>query len=149
MLQAGQPAPPFALQSHEDRTVTLADYAGRYLLLWFYPMANTPGCTIEGKGFRDRIQDFESRSCDVVGISFNDVEANRHFAEKFCFPYPLLCDTERATGLAYGACDDASARTPRRISYLIGPDGVVVKAYDKVDVSSHPQQVLEDLDGAS
>jgi peroxiredoxin Q/BCP len=73
------------------------------------------------------------------------VEKNRSFAEKFDFPFPLLCDTSRSVGLAYGACSDTSARKAKRISYLIGPDGKIVKAYEKVDASTHPEEVLEDL----
>jgi len=73
------------------------------------------------------------------------MEENAAFASRFRFPFPLLCDTQRAVGLAYGACDDAQAPSARRISYIIGPDGRVKKAYGKVDASSHPAQVLADL----
>jgi peroxiredoxin Q/BCP len=78
-------------------------------------------------------------------VSFDTIEDNAAFARKFKFPFPLLCDTERTIGLAYGACDDASARAARRISYLIGPDGRVMKAYGKVNPASHPVEVLQDL----
>lgn len=78
-------------------------------------------------------------------MSFDSVEDNAAFAAKFGFPYPLLCDTERALGLAYGACDSAGAGSARRISYLIGPDGKVRKTYPKVDARSHPETVLKDL----
>jgi thioredoxin-dependent peroxiredoxin len=70
------------------------------------------------------------------------VDENAAFANKFGFPYPLLCDTTRAVGLAYGACDDASAGTPRRISYVIGPDGKIEHAFPKVDAKTHPAAVL-------
>ena len=73
------------------------------------------------------------------------MKENAAFAGKFGFPYPLLCDTERAIGLAYGACDSASAGSAKRISYLIGPDGTVRKAYPKVDARTHPETVLKDL----
>ena len=81
----------------------------------------------------------------VLGVSFDDVGENRKFAEKFHFNFPLLCDTERKLGMAYGAADDARARTARRISYLIGKDGRVKKAWDKVDASSHPAQALAEM----
>jgi peroxiredoxin Q/BCP len=80
-----------------------------------------------------------------LGISFDTVEENRAFAEKFDFPFPLLCDTSRSVGLAYGACDDAGAQYADRISYLIGPDGKIVKAYATVDAAKHPEEVLQDL----
>jgi thioredoxin-dependent peroxiredoxin len=73
------------------------------------------------------------------------VEENRAFAEKFDFPYPLLCDTGREIGLAYGACDDAGAGAPRRISYLIAPDQTIARAYPKVSAKQHPADVLEHL----
>jgi peroxiredoxin Q/BCP len=81
----------------------------------------------------------------VLGVSFDEVAANCAFSEKFHFNFPLLCDTGRKMGVAYGAADDASARTARRISYLIGKDGRIKKAWEKVDASSHPAQVLAEL----
>ena len=81
----------------------------------------------------------------ILGVSFDTEEENAAFAKKFDFPYPLLCDTTRAMGLAYGACDDAGAKHASRISYLIGTDGGIRKAYGEVDPASHPQQVLADL----
>jgi peroxiredoxin Q/BCP len=80
-----------------------------------------------------------------LGISFDTVEENRAFAEKFDFPYPLLCDTSRAAGVAYGACRDRDSKHAERISYLIGPKGTILKVYEKVDPSKHPEDVLQDL----
>ena len=85
----------------------------------------------------------------VLGVSFDDVGENGAFAEKFQFNFPLLCDTGRKIGVAYGAAEDASARSAKRISYLIGKDGRVRKAWDKVDASNHPAQVLAELKAAS
>jgi thioredoxin-dependent peroxiredoxin len=73
------------------------------------------------------------------------VEANAAFAERFQFPFPLLCDTQRAIGMAYGACDDPKASAAKRISYIIGADGRIKKAYPKVEPAAHPKQVLQDL----
>jgi thioredoxin-dependent peroxiredoxin len=81
----------------------------------------------------------------VLGCSFDDADANRAFAEKFAFPFRLLCDTDRAIGTAYGAADAADAKWARRISYLIGPDRRIVRAYHKVEPAKHPEQVLADL----
>jgi peroxiredoxin Q/BCP len=100
---------------------------------------------MEGKGFRDRIREFESANAVILGASFDTEQANRAFAEKFGFPFVLLCDTDRAIGMAYGACDEARAQYARRISFLIGPDGTIIKAYDAVKPSHHPGEVLEDL----
>ena len=81
----------------------------------------------------------------VLGVSFDDVGENCAFSERYQFNFPLLCDTQRAIGVAYGAADDASARSARRVSFLIGRDGRVRKAWDKVDASTHPAQVLAEL----
>ena len=78
-------------------------------------------------------------------MSFDTEEENRAFAEKFSFPFPLLCDTSRAIGMAYGACDDPKAEHAKRISFLIGPDRKIAKAYGAVKPANHPGEVLEDL----
>lgn len=81
----------------------------------------------------------------ILGASFDDVAGNRAFAEKFGYPFKLLCDVDRAVGTAYGAFDPAQPTWPRRISYLIGPDRTIVKAYAKVSPATHPDEVLADL----
>ena len=81
----------------------------------------------------------------ILGASFDDEAANRKFAEKFQFDFPLLCDTDRKLGMAYGAADDASAGSAKRISYLIGKDGKIRKAYPKVNAAAHPEEILNDL----
>jgi len=100
---------------------------------------------MEGKGFRDRIREFESAGATILGASFDTAPENKAFADKFSFPFPLLCDTDRAIGMAYGACDDPKAEHAKRISILIGPDRKIVKVYDPVKPASHPGEVLEDL----
>jgi len=92
--------------------------------------------------------DFQQKNAEVLGASFDDEEANARFAEKFSFPFPLLCDTERKLGMAYGACSSPDAAKPERISYLIGPDGRIRAAYSKVSPPTHPAEVLEELQGA-
>ena len=82
----------------------------------------------------------------MLGISFDTQEDNAAFAEKFDFGYPLLCDTDHKIGLAYEACDSLEAEYPRRISYLIAPDGRIEQAYPKVNPAEHPAQVLADLE---
>lgn len=79
----------------------------------------------------------------ILGISFDTVEENAAFARKFQFPFPLLCDTDRKIGLAYGACESPQDVYAKRISYVIGEDGKILLAYPKVDAARHPQEVLE------
>ncbi|UCE86292.1 MAG: redoxin domain-containing protein [Deltaproteobacteria bacterium] len=95
---------------------------------------------------RDQETELRTRGVEVLGISFDTVEENRAFAEKFGFPYRLLCDTERRVGVAYGAADDATAGYAKRISYVIGEDGNILLAYPKVKPDEHLEKVLADLD---
>ena len=145
MLKPGDLAPDFQVRAHTGQTVNLSEFEGKNVLLWFYPKADTPGCTIEGKGLTTDHEQFEQKNTVVLGVSFDTVDENRAFAEKFHFPYLLLCDTERRLGMEYGACDSPTATNARRISYLIGPDRKIRKAYDKVQPAEHPTQVLADL----
>ncbi len=142
VLSAGDIAPDFCVKSHKGEDVKLSDFRGKTVLLWFYPKADTPGCTKEGCGFRDRIAEFEQKNVQVFGVSFDTVEENKAFAEKFEYNFPLLCDTKRDIGMAYGACDDAQAANAKRISYLIGPDGTIKHSFGKVDAINHPQEAL-------
>ena len=101
---------------------------------------------MEGIGFRDRIQEFGDKDAVVLGASFDSVEENQAFAEKNGFPFPLLCDTSREIGMAYGACDRNDAGFARRITYVIGVTGEIASAYGEVDAGIHATQVLSDLE---
>ena len=94
------------------------------------------------------MDDVRARGLEVFGVSFDSVEENRAFVEKFDFPYRLLCDTERRMGLAYGAADSADAGYAKRISYVIGEDGNILLVYPKVKPDEHLAKVLADLDAA-
>jgi peroxiredoxin Q/BCP len=148
MIPAGQLAPELDVPDHTGRTVKLADYRGRRLLLWFYPEADTPGCTKEGCAFRDFKSEFEKKNTAILGVSFDPPAKNAAFVQKFGFNFPLLSDVDRRLGVAYGAAESVDAPRARRVSYLIGPDGRVVKAYGfeaKMDAAAHPAAVLADL----
>ena len=145
MLSTGDVAPPFTATAHDGTTVSLNDYRGRMVLLWFYPKADTPGCTAEGCGFRDQYAEFRRRGIVVLGASFDSVEDNTAFAKKFNFPFLLLCDQDRAIGSSYGAAEPGSA-FPRRISFLIDGAGRIARVYDPVNARTHPVEVLADFD---
>ncbi|MBF6560707.1 MAG: peroxiredoxin [Candidatus Binataceae bacterium] len=147
MPKVGEQAPDFTLISHEGLQVALARLRGRKVILWFFPEAATPGCTLEGCSFRDQMNYFDENNIVVLGISFNDVERNDEFAAQYQFPFPLLCDTDRTVGMAYGACDDPRARNANRISFLIDEDGQIARVYDSVNPRDHAAQVLADVLG--
>ena len=145
MLTEGTAAPQFSVKSDDGKTVSLKDFLGKTIILWFYPKADTPGCTAEGCGFRDRMSQFTKKNAVVLGVSFDTVEENQAFKKKFGFPFPLLCDTERQIGVAYGACKDKTAKNATRIGYIIDPAGKIKRAYSSVDARSFPEQVLGDF----
>jgi len=91
MLNVGDTAPRFTVKNHFGKDVSLSDFKGKKVVLWFYPKADTPGCTAEGCAFRDRVAKFNEKNTAVLGVSFDTVEENAKFAEKFGFEFPLLC----------------------------------------------------------
>ncbi len=145
MLKVGDIAPDFSVKSHQGGTVSLKDFKGKNVILYFYPKADTPGCTAQGCGFRDRIADYEKKNVVVLGVSFDTVAENAAFAEKFRFPFSLLCDTDKAIGVAYGAVKTAEDKYPARIGYVIDTGGKIKSAHAKVDAASFPETVINEI----
>jgi thioredoxin-dependent peroxiredoxin len=145
--KAGEIAPDFTLASHEGKEISLKSMRGRKVLLWFYPEANTAGCTIEGRGFRDHQEYFDENNIVVLGVSFDTVEDNADFAKRNGFGFALLSDVNHSVGMAYGACDDSKMRYAQRISFLIDEEGKILRVYDRVDPRDHPARVLADILG--
>jgi peroxiredoxin Q/BCP len=115
------------------------------VLVWFYPKADTPGCTTEGCALRDHFADFADRHVIVLGVSLDKQEDNNAFKQKHGFPFPLLCDVERKLSIAYGAADDANAKTARRIAVLIDAEGKVEQVWTKVDPATFAATALAAL----
>jgi thioredoxin-dependent peroxiredoxin len=145
MLKIGDKAPAFTVQDHHGKTISLAGLAGKKVVLWFYPKADTPGCTAEGCAFRDRQSQFASKNAVLLGVSFDTVAENSAFASKFGFEFPLLCDTARTIGVAYGACATPSDSHAKRIAYVIDEQGKIAKAYPSVQAASFPETVLNEI----
>ena len=144
--EAGQPAADFKLQDQKGKWHTLADYKGEYLVLYFYPKNFTPGCTDEVCAFRDDIHALKKAGAKVVGVSLDDVKSHAEFAEKHSVPFPLLSDAKQDTARAYGVlASKMGFDYARRETFLIGPDGTVVKRYRDVDPKDNVKQVLADL----
>jgi peroxiredoxin Q/BCP len=145
MLKPGDAAPDFSVQDHHGKQVSLQDFRGKTVVLWFYPKADTPGCTAEGCSFRDLDADFKAKNAVILGVSFDDAAANAAFAKKYNFKFPLLCDTARTLGMAYGACDDAKATHAKRIGIVINGEGKVRGYYPQVDARVWPAEVVTTL----
>lgn len=145
MLKVGDVAPDFSAVDHNGKTVKLKDLRGKTVVLWFYPKADTPGCTAEGCSFRDLAKDYAAKDAVIYGVSFDTQAENAAFAKKHHFTFPLLCDTERKLGLAYGAATDASAGNAQRVGIVIDPQGKVKQYHPKVDARSWPAELLTTL----
>ncbi len=148
MLKAGDVAPDFLVKDHLDRDTTVRQFRGKTVVLYFYPKADTPGCTAESCGYTSLYPEFEKLGVEILGCSFDTVKENAAFAEKFNIPFPLLCDVDREVGLAFGACDTPNAGYADRITYVIDEDGFISHAFPQVEARTHPRKVLEILTAA-
>ena len=146
-VAVGQPAPGFELTDQDGETHTLEDYRDQWVVLYFYPKDDTPGCTTEACEFRDDIFKFRRMGCQVIGVSLDDEASHKAFAEKHGLPFPLLADTEGVAADAYGVKGSFAGMTiAKRQTFLIDPEGRVAKHYEKVDPETHSKQVLADLE---
>jgi peroxiredoxin Q/BCP len=145
MLKAGDTAPEFTASSHQGAPLSLSSLRGKKVLLWFYAEADTPGCSLEGRGFRDHQEYYDDNGIEIVGVSFDPVDRNAAFAQKYDFKFPLLSDVDRKIALAYGACTEAKAQHAERISFLIDEHGIIARVYDRVDPRDHPARVLAEI----
>lgn len=145
--QPGDLAPDFTLPDQHGRPRALHDWRGRWLVLYFYPKDDTPGCTREACHFRDDIQGVRARGAEVVGVSLDSTASHRAFAEKYALPFPLLADPDRRVAAAYGSLFALGPLAfARRDSFIIDPQGRVARVYRGVDPQAHAEQVLSDLD---
>jgi thioredoxin-dependent peroxiredoxin len=150
MPGVGETAPSFSLPDQEGKMHTLADYRGRYVLLYFYPKDDTPGCTKEACAIRDADPDFSKLDAVVLGVSADSVKSHKKFAEKYALTFPLLADEQKAVVHAYGVWGLKKFMGREyegifRVSFLIDPKGRIVKVYDKVKPELHAEEVLQDL----
>lgn len=144
--QIGQPAPNFALPDTRGTRHQLSEYRGHWVVLYFYPKADTPGCTRQACNFRDDWHSFQAMGVVLVGISADAPVANAAFAQKFHLPFPLLSDTDGQFARQYGAWMNLGiAGFARRYTYIIDPDGRIAQVYTDVSVAEHSAEVLADL----
>lgn len=150
MLTIGKPAPNFTLKDQDGNTHTLSDYKKEWMLLYFYPKDDTPGCAKEACALRDMFPDFRKLKARVFGISADSVSSHAKFAEKFALPFSLLADESEEVTKKYGAWGKKKFMGREyegilRTSFLINPKGKIVKIYEHVKPETHAIEVLEDL----
>jgi peroxiredoxin Q/BCP len=142
----GQLAPAFYLLDAQQQPHALQDYAGKWLVLYFYPKDDTPGCTKEACQFRDDLATLEKMGAKVVGVSVDDTGSHADFAKKYHLPFTLLADTDGKVAESYGALNDLwLIKVAKRYTFLIDPQSKIAKVYLKVDTSKHSQEIIEDL----
>lgn len=150
MLEEGKKAPLFSLKDGEGKTVKLADFKGKKIVLYFYPRDNTPGCTKEACGFRDVYDDILAKGAVVVGVSADSVSSHKKFREKHGLPFYLLADEDHSTADAYNVWAEKNMCGRKsfgivRTTFIIDEKGIIKKVFPKVKPEKHAQEILEFL----
>lgn len=146
MPEVGQLAPGFTAETEAGTAVSLADYRGKWVILYFYPKDNTPGCTKEACSLRDSQQQLLDLNALVLGVSADSPSSHRKFIEKYSLPFTLIADTDRAVCNLYGVYGEKTFMGKvglgiKRTTFLIDPEGVIRKVFDKVSVGSHGEDI--------
>ena len=151
-MEINDPVPDFTLQDDAENTVHLKDFTGKPVVLFFYPKADTPGCTIEACGFRDQFSKIQKTGAVVLGISRDTPKAQKKFREKYDLPYPLLADVDETVCKQFGVLKEKNMYGKKvmgieRTTFLIGPDQRLLRVFPKVKPEGHAEEVLETLKG--
>jgi peroxiredoxin Q/BCP len=154
VIQEGDTAPDFELEDQDGKPVRLSELRGRPVVLYFYPKADTPGCTTQACGIRDRGGEYEAAGATVLGVSPNKPAKLRKFADKYGLPFTLLADTEHEVADSYGTWIEKSMYGRKywgnaRATFVIDPDGKVARVFPNVSPKTHDDMVLEALAGLS
>ena len=145
-IEIGQPAPEFELLDQHSNTHTLGNYRGQWIVLYFYPKDDTPGCTKEACAFRDDYRALTAQNTQVLGVSVDSEESHAKFAEKYQLPFPLLADPKGLTAKRYNSLTSLGPiKFAKRHSFIIDPDGITRQIYRKVDPENHSDQILSEL----
>ena len=142
----GQRAPAFNLPDQNGKIHRLEDYSGKWVVLYFYPKNDTPGCTKEACSFRDDLFQLEKLGAKVIGASVDDTNSHARFAKKYHLPFPLLVDQDGKLAERYGALTNLGViKLAKRYTFLVDPQGNIAKTYLSVDTSRHSQEIIDDL----
>jgi peroxiredoxin Q/BCP len=149
MLAAGNPFPSFSLPNQDGKTVNLSDFAGQWLVVYFYPKDDTPGCTVQGKAFTASKADFDAAGIKVLGVSSDDVTSHKNFSHKFAFTIELLSDTNSKLmkTLGLGQSEWKGMKFWDRTTFVLDPEGIISKVYEKVNPDGHEKVLLDDIQG--
>lgn len=147
-LKAGDKAPDFSAQDEQGNTISLSDYKGKKLVIFFYPKASTPTCTTEACNLRDNYKDLQNKGYEILGVSADSAKRQSNFKNKYNFPYPLLADEDKAVIKAFGVWGEKKfmGRTfdgIHRVTFVIDENGIIEKVIDKVKAKIHTEQILE------
>jgi peroxiredoxin Q/BCP len=150
-LNVGDPAPKFSGQTQSGETISLGDFAGKNVVLYFYPKDDTPGCTTQACALRDDLSQFKDKNAVVIGVSADSVESHRKFSDKFSLPFQLLADVDREAVEAYGVWVEKNMYGKKhmgiqRSTFVIGTDGTLKAIFPKVKPAEHVEAVLAVLD---
>lgn len=151
-LESGETAPDFTAPTQDGSTLSLSDYRGQWVALYFYPKDDTPGCTKQACNLRDGIGTLEDEGVAVVGVSEDDVDSHEAFAEKYDLPFPIVADPDHDVLDAYGVYGERSMygntfMGTARTTYLIDPDGVIRHVFKRPKTGDHTAEILSKLDG--
>lgn len=151
LLQKGDAAPDFKGLNQNDELISLSDFKGKKLILYFYPKDNTPGCTAESCNLSDNYQAWIDKGYEVVGVSPDSVASHKKFADKFGFKFNLIADTEKEILQAYGVWGEKNMYGRKymgvlRTTYVINDEGVIEEVFEKVQTKDHTNQIIKALD---
>lgn len=149
-LKEGQKAPVFTAKDQNGKEISLSDFSGKELILYFYPKDNTPGCTAEACSFRDNYQSLQNQGFAVLGVSTDDEKSHQKFISKYSLPFSLIADTEKEIVEAYGVWVEKSMYGKKymgvaRKTFIIDKNGIIRKIIDKVDTNNSSEQVLNSI----
>ena len=147
-LRLGDKAPDFTAKDQNGKTVSLADFKGKNVILYFYPKDDTPGCTAEACSFRDNYQSMLSKGFQVIGVSTDDEKSHKKFETKYSLPFPLIADEDKSIVEAYGVWAEKNMYGKKymgtvRTTFIIDGEGAISKIINKVDTQNSSQQVLD------
>lgn len=150
-LKSGDKAPLFSATNQDGHQISLADFKGQEVVLYFYPKDDTPGCTKEACAFRDEFADFKKTGAVILGVSTDSAKSHAKFVEKYKLPFVLLADEDKAIVQAYGVWGQKSFMGRKylgthRVTFLIGPDGRIKRIWTEVKPQEHAKEVLEALE---